>query len=203
MPITEIKKLAKIKNFPPNTLLFSTGDQANGFYYILSGEVRIYKMDNAGKEIEVGRLHREDFFGEAIIFVSDRYQVYAETLKPTTLYFFSKKTILKKINSDPALAQFFIKLLAAKCVALNKRMEALIMSGVKERLIKFLLQEYQSSQKKIIILKIKKSELARQLGTISETLSRNLNQLKKSNLIKVSGKTIEIIDLTGLQKEIS
>ncbi len=194
----EVKKLARTKNIPKNTLLFSAGDPAEGFYYIVSGEVRIYKMDSAGREIEVGRLFAGDYFGEAIIFVSDKYPVYAETVKPTTLLYFLKTIILDQIKTQPGLAAYFIKLLAGKCVALNKRMESLTMNSVQQRLIKFLLAEYQHNGHKPILLKISKSELAKQLGTISATLSRNLQQLQKSGLIKVKGKSIEIVNSAKL-----
>ncbi len=202
MLISEIKKFAKTKNFSKHTLIFRAGEKANGFYYVVCGEIRIYKIDRMGKEIEIDRFYNGDYFGEAVIFVSDKYQVYAEAVKPSTLLFFLKDVVLEKINQDPNILQFFIKLLAAKCVSLNKKIEILTMGSIKQRLIQFLLTEYINNQKKSFKLKFKKNELASQLGTISETLSRNLKQLQKSGFIEVKNKIIEIKDFLNLQKEI-
>ena len=201
--VIDIKKNAKKINFKKNTSIFKAHDEAAGFYYIESGLVRLYKMNLLGKEIEVARLQDGEYFGEAIIFVSDKYEVFAETLKPSTLYYFPKNVILEKIKHDLNLTQFLIKLIAGKCVKLNKIIEILALSSIKERLIKFILMQYQKNKCETIVLKLKKSDIASQLGTISATLSRNLRLLQKENLIKVKGKTIKILDLIGLQKEIS
>jgi CRP-like cAMP-binding protein len=48
-------------------------------------------------------------------------------------------------------------------------------------------------------LDLKKAELARLLGTISETLSRNLKQLQEDGMIEVSGRTIRIKDCSRLK----
>lgn len=201
--LLEIKKFAEILHFKKNTVIFKANDAVNGFYYIESGEVRLYKMNLLGKEVEIARLQNGEYFGEAIIFVSNKYEVFAETLKPSIVYYFPKDKILEKTNQDLSFALFFIKLLAGKCVKLNKRIEILALCTIKERLIKFFLMEYQKSQSKTIVLKLKKGELAAQLCTISVTLSRNLNLLQRTKLIKVKGKTITILDLAKLQKEIS
>lgn len=47
-----------------------------------------------------------------------------------------------------------------------------------------------------------KTELAKLLGTISETLSRNLKQLQEEGLIAVEGNTIHIEDVSRLEKEL-
>jgi CRP-like cAMP-binding protein len=51
-------------------------------------------------------------------------------------------------------------------------------------------------------LEIKKTELARLLGTISETLSRNLRGLQRDGLIEVKGRRIRIKECSRLRKEI-
>ena len=49
-------------------------------------------------------------------------------------------------------------------------------------------------------LPISKSQLASNLGTVSETLSRTLRKLSEDDLIAVSGKTVEIIDFDRLEE---
>ena len=54
--------------------------------------------------------------------------------------------------------------------------------------------------KRTIELPISKSQLASNLGTVSETLSRTLRKLSEDDLISVSGKTVEIIDFDRLEE---
>ena len=50
------------------------------------------------------------------------------------------------------------------------------------------------------LLPVSKSQLASNLGTVSETLSRSLRKLADEELIRVEGKRIEILDLDLLQE---
>jgi CRP/FNR family transcriptional regulator len=54
--------------------------------------------------------------------------------------------------------------------------------------------------KRTVELPISKSQLASNLGTVSETLSRTLRKLSEDDLISVSGKTVEIIDFDRLEE---
>lgn len=195
----DLAKLGQKKTLGKNTLLFSAGDPANGFYYVKSGEIRIYKMSAEAKEIEVNRLQPGDYFGEVILFAADKFPVYAEAVKNSEVLFFSKHSILQEIKQNPVLSQFFIKLLAQKCLNLNQRLENLSLQTVRERLIQYILNLCPGDNSCLIKLDIKKTELAKQLGTISETLSRNFAELQKENLIKVTGKQIKILNCPKLR----
>jgi CRP/FNR family transcriptional regulator len=48
-------------------------------------------------------------------------------------------------------------------------------------------------------LPISKSQLASNLGTVSETLSRTLRKLSDDDVVRVNGKTIEILDYDRLE----
>ncbi|MBU1616377.1 MAG: cyclic nucleotide-binding domain-containing protein, partial [Candidatus Margulisbacteria bacterium] len=51
----EIMALGIEKSFRADETIFEAGSEAEGFYYLLSGEVRIFKMDEAGMEVEIAR----------------------------------------------------------------------------------------------------------------------------------------------------
>lgn len=183
--------------------LFHAHDPALGLYYVRSGEIRVYKMDEQGKEIEIVRLGTGDFLGEAILFVSDIFPVFAQAVKESQVVFMEKTRLFSRLDRDPALARFFAELLARKCVVLNRRIEALGLQTVRQRLIQYLLTRCRGQQECFIELDIKKSELAKLLGTISETLSRNLKQLQDQGLIEVKGNAIHLKDCPRLRQDLS
>ena len=200
--LLDIKKLGRIQAFGKDEILFNAGDDANGFYYVQSGEVRIFRMDDQGKEVEVVRLNPGDFFGEAVVFVSDKFPAFAQAVLDTKTLFFSKKIIFRHIDRDPTIARFFISLLARKCIVLNKRIETLELRTVRQRLAQFILSQYREQKSEVIVLNMKKVELARFIGTISETLSRSLKQLQVDNLIEVHGREIRVKDSAKLKREL-
>ena len=198
-----VKKLGRLKNYKKNEILFNAQDKANGMYYVQSGEIRVFKMDEQGKEVEVVRIEPGDFLGEAIVFVSSEFPFYAQAVKDSKVFFLEKKTISQEIKKDPTAAQFFLNLLAKKCLTLSYRIESLGLQTIRQRLIQYLFSNCSGEKQCVIELKLKKVELAKLLGTISETLSRNLKQMQDEGLIEVKGKKIYVKDCLKLREELS
>jgi CRP/FNR family transcriptional regulator len=107
------------------------------------------------------------------------------------------------METEPSVAKFFVNLLASKCVVLSRRVESLGLHTVRQRLIQYLLSSCLGNQQCIIELKVKKSELAKILGTISETLSRNLKQMQEEGLIEVEGSRIRVVDCCKMRSALS
>ncbi len=198
-----VKSLGRTKKYDKGEILFSAQEKANGFFYVESGEIRVYKMDENGREVEVVRLGPGDFLGEAIVFVSSEFPFFAQAVKDSKVLFFDKTIILREMERDPSVAKFFVNLLASKCVILSRRVEALGLLTVRQRLIQYLLSNCSGDQQCLIELKVKKSELAKILGTISETLSRNLKQMQEEGLIEVEGSRIRVVDCCKMRSELS
>ena len=197
-----LKKLGQLKRFQKGEMLFSAQDESNGFYYVESGEIRVYKMDELGKEAEVVRLGPGGFLGEAIVFVSSLFPVFAQAVTNADVLFFAKKKINLEMAKDPGLAMYFVDLLARKCVVLSNRIESLGLRTVRQRLIRYLLSECSEERRCLVELKVKKGELAKILGTISETLSRNLKQMQEEGLIEVEGNKVKIKNCPALREEL-
>lgn len=103
----KIKELGRSKTYAKDEFLFHADDPAEGFYYLLSGEVSVFNMDEQGKELEVVRLSPGDFFGEAIVFVKDRYPSYAQAVKDSQVIYFEKETFFPEPGERPRHRQVF------------------------------------------------------------------------------------------------
>jgi CRP-like cAMP-binding protein len=198
----KILKLGKNKTFKKDEFLFHADDPANGFFYLQAGEIRVFKMDEQGKELEVVRLNPGDFFGEAIVFAQDKFPSYAQSVKDSQVVYFEKHSFFHRLEKEPDIGKFFLRLLAKKCVVLNDRIEAWEMRTVRQRLIQYLITNCGGHASCAIKLPMKKGALAQLLGTISETLSRNLKQLQEEGLISVEGQSIHIVDCPRLKEEL-
>ncbi|MFZ2052730.1 MAG: Crp/Fnr family transcriptional regulator [Candidatus Aminicenantales bacterium] len=189
------KKIASLgikKAYRKDAFLFLAQEEARGFFYILKGEVRVFRMDDAGKELEIVRLRRGDFFGEAIVILKGKFPAFARAAQDTEVLFFEKQSVFRRLETDPAVARFMLLLLARKCQVLNQRIETFGLRTVRRRLVQYLLSFCRGDEACRLELPVKKVEIARQLGTISETLSRNLRKLQEESLIEVRKRTILI-----------
>ncbi len=102
-----IAKIGSTKIIPKGQLLFQAGQTCTGFYYIVTGSIRVFSMDINGKELEIARLTNDDFCGEAIAFTGKEFPVYAETAEKSTLIYFSKTNIQTALKQNLNLAVFF------------------------------------------------------------------------------------------------
>lgn len=197
-----IKKLGVEKQYAKGEMPFFPGSESVGFFFVLSGEIRVYKIDLRGKESEVVRLKEGDYFGEAVVFARAAFPFFSQAVKDSRLLFIPKPSVIRAVREDPAIAQFFLSLLAEKCLTLTQRLETMTLHSVRKRIIRHLLTHCSGERVCTVRLTTTKSDLAKILGTISETLSRNLQQLQKEGLIEVKGKTIRIKNCPKMRQEL-
>jgi len=103
------------------------------------------------------------------------------------------------MSRDPAAARFFVELLARKCLVLNERIEALGLRTVRQRIVQYLLSRCSGRGACVVELAVKNTDLARLLGTVPETLSRNLRRMQEEGLIEVKGRKIRVLDCSKLR----
>jgi CRP/FNR family transcriptional regulator len=193
-----------LKTFPAGTALFRSGEKAEAFFRIETGAVRVVRTDENGRELQVARLGAGAFLGEAFALTGLVYPFSAEAAEETTAVRFEAGRIRKAIVADSDTALFFIELLAEKCVMLSGRVESFGLKTVRQRFAQYLLRSCEGAPagRCVVGLTIKKSELAGQLGTIGETLSRTLKALARDGLIEVNGREIRILNCPALRAEI-
>jgi CRP-like cAMP-binding protein len=201
-PGREILGLGILKRLPAGAILFQAGDPASGFYAIESGAVRVHKIDEQGRALDIARIEPGDFLGEAVSFVEGRYPFSAEAASASEVRFFEREAVWRAVGRSAAAARFFIRLLARKCVLLSGRVESLGLRTVRQRVAEYLIHRCPDSCPGVVELSVTKGELARLLGTVGETLSRTLKQMQEDRLIEVRGRTIRLKDCARLKHEI-
>ena len=72
---------ATVKNYAKDTTLFLQGDDANRFFIIYHGWIKLYRNTEEGDEAVVALFTRGDVFGEAAIFGGAEYPFSAEAVE--------------------------------------------------------------------------------------------------------------------------
>jgi len=193
-----LMNIGKVREHPKGDLLFADGDKALGFYVVLSGKVKIFKLSPEGKERILHIIYPVSTFAEAAIFGSGLYPAYAEPLEKSQLFFLPKDDFLHALRNNSELSLGMIGGLSAYLRLFARQIEDMTFKDVPARLARFLIDH--SSGGKNVTLSVSKSQLASHLGTVSETLSRTFRKLSDEGLISVSGKSIEILDFPTLEE---
>ena len=198
--LERLQEIAQKKKYPKGKLLFGEGQSATGFYLLLSGQIKLYKLSAEGKEQILHIVNPTEPFAEVALFAEACYPAYAESLTASEGFYFPKTAFLALLQEDPQLSLNMLATMAQFLRRFNRLVERLSLQGVSARLALYLLQESSelNTPQQQISLKLTKTQLAAQLGTISETLSRTLKKFKEDGIITVAGKCITILDKQAL-----
>ncbi len=198
--IAAIKQIAIEKQINKGEIIFSEGEEGNGFFVIAEGRVKIFKVSAEGKEQILHIFGPGQPFGEVPVFAGQRFPATAQALEKTRALFLPRAAIVDLIAANPSLALNMLAVMSTKLRQFAVQIENLSLKEMPARLAFYLifLAEEQDADD-VITLKISKGQLASILGTIPETLSRIFAKLSGQNLIRVEGKKITLLDRAGLE----
>lgn len=190
-----IAEIAVVKTYDKGEEIFGEGDRAFGFYLILEGNVKIYKLSSKGKEVIVHLLGPGDIFAEVVLASVETYPAYAQALTLSKLVFFEKNKFLNLIQRKPELALSMIGLFTIKIKSLLKKIENLTLREARERLLTYLWEFSKEGKRMSFDLEINKAHLALLLGITPETLSRLFQKFKEEGLMEIQQKRITLLNL--------
>ena len=203
--LSSLLAIARTRQVSTGKILFAAGDPAAGFYVLLEGKIKLYKVSADGKEYILRVVHGGQTFAEAAAFSGLTYPVFAEAMSPCRLAYFSVDEFRNLINNSPQLALNMIATMAALLQSLNQKIEDLSLREVAARLSRHLLSralEHSGdvANGSIFQLETTKSALAARLGTISETLSRTFKKLQQHGIVAVDRNRVTLLDCSKLQQ---
>ncbi|MFY9751365.1 MAG: Crp/Fnr family transcriptional regulator [Candidatus Acidiferrales bacterium] len=197
---------ASSQRFAKGTPLFSEGDACTGLFLVASGKIRIFKMSAAGREQVLAVEGPGSSFAELPVFDGGNYPASASALEDAEVLFISRKDFQNFCREHPEVALKVIAVVGSRLRRLVGIIEELSFTTVRQRLIALILRLAQTSGKTSqegVHVELTKShqELASDLGTVRELVSRNLSRLQAEGLLAVDGRNITVRDLEGLKRE--
>jgi len=191
--------IAVPRTSPAGTRIFSEGDEGRGFYAVLAGRVKVFKLSPEGKEQILHLLGPGEIFGEVAVFTGQGYPAHAAAERTCSLLFFSREAFVGLIREDASLALGMLAILSLRLRRFTRMVEDLSLKEVPGRLAAYLISRHRSVTANSIELDVSKAQLAALLGTIPETLSRILSRMGRQGLIRTQGSRIEILDRERLE----
>jgi CRP/FNR family transcriptional regulator, dissimilatory nitrate respiration regulator len=204
LPRSQLQALAGIAvplAYQPGDTIFMEGDPAEGFFLILSGQVKVYKLSLDGKEQVLHFVGPDEIFAEVPVFSSGDYPAHAGALRETRTLFFPRLAMRRLLANDPTLAMNMLADLSRRLRQLTKLVENLSLKESPARLAAYLLHmSTELRQADEVELDVSKGQLATLLGTTPETLSRTLKKLSENGIIEVQTRTIRLLDKAALER---
>lgn len=184
-------------------LLFDEGDDCKGLHIVVSGKLRVFKSSPGGRQQVLAMEGPGTSVAELPVLDGGPYPASAGAVEDTQILFISRPDFRRFCLEHPAVALKILAVVGTRLRRLVGIIEELSFSTVRQRLIAVLLRIAEAQGRNTgheieIQLPGTHLELAQELGTVRELVSRNLLRLQAEGLIRVDGRSIVVHDLAGL-----
>ena len=195
------------RKFGAGELIFDEGGPCTGLYVVESGHVRIFKSSVGGREQVLSIDGPGGSIAELPVFDDGPYPASAQAITDCSLLFFSKKDFQLLCVQHPEVALKVLRVVGARLRRLVGIIEELSFTTVRHRLAALLVRLAKSDgahkgHSVILTLPANNNELAAQIGTVRELVSRNLSRFQSEGLIQMDGRTVVIPNLSALEAEL-
>jgi CRP/FNR family transcriptional regulator len=189
---------ARIVKVQRGEVLFLRGEPCHGLHVVLDGAIRVYNSSSSGREQVIGVEHAGSVIGELPLFDGGNQPYSAEAMSPSRLLFIPREHFLTVIHAHPELMQAALRALAIRVRRLLHLVEELSLHEVPERVARYLLAQAKE-RGACFTLDYTHAELAAQLGTVREVVTRTLNRFRKAGWISMHDGKITVLDRDALQ----
>lgn len=197
--LEEIEQNSSIIDFAEGEDLMKSGQNIRNTLIVKEGLVKVYREDEEGNEIFLYHLEPGQACALSIICaVQNRTsEIKARAVKPTTVLAIPVSLVEQWMKDYKSWYQFILSTYRARFEELLNTLDAVAFKNMDERLVMYLKKHSEISNNRNI--SFTHAQIASELGTSREVVSRLLKKLAEKGMIKVNRQNIEIVNLDSLR----
>lgn len=205
--VSRLEAAASVKRLEDGEVYLATGQPPRAFCVVLSGQLKFYRVNKAGKEQVFGYARPHDVFG--LTSLTDPHKashVDCQARMTTEVIEIELPVIRELMHREPALAVAILKEQSKRYSSMLDLVDQLSLKDAHNRLAKWLeswiaLNHADSGENELmIVLPYTQSEIAAQIGTVREVVSRGFSRMEKDGILKASGKRVTILSRKRLRQ---
>ena len=171
------------------------GEETDSIYVILAGRVKVVIADDQGREVILGFMGPQEFFGEMGILDDQPRSASVFTLEPCEMLRLSKAAFMSCLKENSEVAMLVIRNLVKRLRAADRKIESLALVDVSGRVARLLIDMAQEIDGRLVVVRAPaKQEIARMIGASREMVSRVIKELERRGLLRTERRSIVIVD---------
>jgi CRP/FNR family transcriptional regulator len=210
--VETISRRAIVRRYKADEHIIFEGDRCEAVYFVLCGQIRIYRMSTEGREQVLVQLEAGQAFNTVPPFqVGGRNQASAVATSDARLLVLLSEDFLTLVFNHRDLALAVFRDFADRLVHLTGLVEDLALYTVEQRLIRFLLQQAGGSSGEhaadeeaaapdSVPRRWTQQDIAMHLGTVRDVVGRALRSLVDARLIRIDRGKILLLEREELEK---
>ncbi len=189
---------ARLVTMPADQPVFRVGSHCDNYVLLLEGSVRVQVIGENGREAVLYRVlpGQSCVLTTCCILSGDDYPVEGFTESPVRALLVTRPAFGDALESAPAFRRFVFANLGKRIADVITRMEEVAFRPIERRLAAFLLSRTDDAG----TIKATHQEIAVELGTAREVVSRHLKRLESSGLVELGRSTVQLRRLDELQR---
>lgn len=188
---------SSINLFKNKQIIYHEHNHPLHLFYIESGKVKTFKINEDGKELTVGLFGTGDFFGYTALLEGGMYKESAEAIEASKVAMIPKDDFEKLMHLSPMVQKKFIRLLAKNISETEEQLLGLAYNSLRKRVADALIalqKKYKNNTEDSFSINISREELANIAGTATESLIRTLSDFKNEKLIEIKNGGVAILN---------
>ena len=198
-----IQKLCDQKEeqvFRKGEIIHHEGDKISYFKYLKSGLVKLYRKTPSGDEQVVTITKPFEFVSNISIFSEDRYKYSVSAVEDSVICAIKLDFIKELLIKNAAFAMGLLSKVAKvseKIITQTLDIRQKNLVGRVAYILLYFTNEIYSTQ--VFDLPVSRKEIADYIGITTANVIRTISDFKKEGIIRVFGKTIEVVDKNRLE----
>lgn len=195
--INELKHNASLAKIPAGHDVFVDGDRVDGIALLLSGMVRVYKIGETGREITLYRfgLGQSCILTANAILSNKSFPAIATVEEDAEAVMIPAEIFRSWVNKYELWREFVFDLLSERLSTVMTVVDEVVFKRMDRRVASWLLNQAKVQNP----MRVTHQEIAAELGSSREVISRILEDFSREGLIKSGRGTIEALDFKGLE----
>jgi CRP/FNR family cyclic AMP-dependent transcriptional regulator len=190
--IRELASRGQPRTFPKNAVIINEGDRGDTLFVILSGKVKVYVSDEAGREMILDMHGAGDYVGEMSLDGRPR-SASVMTLEPTTCSVLSRDELREAIGRNPDVAMAIIEKLIERARIATDNVKNLALMDVYGRVARLLLSLAKEENGKLVVPeRMTQQDIADRVGASRDMISRIFKDLTIGGYVTVENRQITI-----------
>ena len=191
--VEELEQESTLMEIPDNIKILDIGEYVKVIPLVIEGRVKVMRNDESGKEVLLYYINPGESCALSIAagLNNQKSAAYAVTNNDTKLLAIPVDKLDNMIKNYPYLNKFVLELFHKRFNELIDFIDAISFKNVDTRLLIYLEKSLTSENDNFIYVTHK--QIAEELGTAREVVSRLLKQLEKEGKVKNHRKKIELI----------
>jgi CRP/FNR family cyclic AMP-dependent transcriptional regulator len=191
--LRDIAEAGVVRNYPKNAILINEGEIGDSLYIVLSGRMKVYASNAAGREVVIAFHGPGEYVGEMSLDGSPR-SASVMTTEPTTCALVTRANFREFILAHPDFALHLVEKLIQRVRLTTENVKSLALQDVYGRLVKLLLAlAVERGDCLVVPEKLTQQDIAERIGASRDMISRLLKDLVAGGYLTVQDRTITIL----------